>query len=244
MRRITKQQLALDVTDRGHILLHFPSHYKSVKDKVRFKCLTCNEEWETSVHSYRTSKSGCPSCKKETASLTHKGKNVSEETRLLIGKKASARPGSLRGVTGIDHPAWKGGYGRNKSQQSSKDYEWKNAVKKRCKNQCIVTGEKKDLVCHHIDGWNLFPNRRHDISNGVLLKKDIHKMFHDANSYGNNTEDQFKTFLLNYFQLDWQKIKADLQHGNHQPSSLKSLSPKGEEVGEKVQRLEGEELNQ
>lgn len=79
-------------------------------------------------------------------------------------------------------------------------------------------------------------------------------MFHDANSYGNNTEDQFETFLLNYFQLDWQKIKADLQHGNHQPSSLKSLSPDmlhnvvvyemGEEVGEKVQRLEGEELNQ
>ena len=50
-------------------------------------------------------------------------------------------------------------------------------------------------------------------------------MFHDANSYGNNTEAQFETFLLNYFQLDWQKIKADLQHGNHQPSSLKSLSP-------------------
>lgn len=120
MRRITKQQLALDVTDCGHIWLHFPSHYKSVKDKVRFKCLTCNEEWETSIHSYRTSKSGCPSCKKETASLTHKGKNVSEETRLLIGQKASARPGSLRGVTGIDHPAWKGGYGRNKSQQCGK----------------------------------------------------------------------------------------------------------------------------
>ncbi len=74
----------------------------------------------------------------EGDSLTHP--NVSEETRLLIGRKASARPGSLRGVTGTDHPAWKGGYGRNKSQQSFKDYEWKNAVKKRCKNQCIVTG--------------------------------------------------------------------------------------------------------
>ena len=72
-------------------------------------------------------------------------------------------------------------------------------------------------------------------------------MFHDANSYGNNTKDQFAAFLLNYLQLDWQKIKADLQHGNHQPNSLKSFSSNiemGEEVGEKVQRLEGEELNQ
>ena len=228
MRRITKQQLTLDATDRNHVLLHFPPDYKSIKDKVRFQCLTCNEEWETSVNSYRVTlsknTSGCPSCKKRTLSLIHKGKKLSEKSRLLIGKKASERPGSLRGVTGTDHPAWKGGYGRNKSQQSTKDYEWKNAVKKRCKNQCIVTGEKKDLVCHHLDGWNLFPNRRHDASNGVLLKKHIHKMFHDVNRYGNNTEDQFETFLLNYFQLDWQKIKSDLQHGNHQPSSLKSLS--------------------
>ena len=57
-------------------------------------------------------------------SLT-KAKNVNEKTRLLIRRKASARPGSLRGVTDTAHPAWKGGYGRNKSQSSTKDYEWK-----------------------------------------------------------------------------------------------------------------------
>lgn len=84
---------------------------------------------------------------------------------------------------------------------------------------------RKNLECHHLDGWNSFPNRRHDVSNGALLKKRIHKMFHDANSYGNNREDQFEAFLFNCFGLDWQKMKADLQHGNHQPSSLKSLSP-------------------
>jgi hypothetical protein len=158
--RLTKEQLAIDVTDRGYMLLHFPPNYKSVRDKSRFKCLTCNEEWETSVHSYRTTKSGCPLCKKETVSRTHKGKNVSEKTRFLIGKKVSARPGSLRGVTGKDHPAWKGRYGRNKSQQSTEDYEWKNAVKKRCQSQCIITGEKNI--------WNVIT-----LMAGILFQIDV-----------------------------------------------------------------------
>jgi hypothetical protein len=78
----------------------------------------------------------------------------------LIGEKASQRPGSLLGVTSVKHPAWKGGYGRDKIQQSNKDFEWKNAVKKRCHNMCIVTSKQKNFECHHLGGWNLFPSKR------------------------------------------------------------------------------------
>lgn len=70
---------------------------------------------------------------------------------MLISHKASLRPGSLLGIKGKNHPRWKGGYARDKNYKSNKDYEWKNAVKKRCNYMCIVTGQKEKLVSHHID---------------------------------------------------------------------------------------------
>lgn len=264
-RRLTKREIALKAADREHLLLVFPEDYKSVDNKIKLKCLGCQYDWETTVRSYLNSKNGCKSCKAKIISYTQTGKKVSEAIRSLISEKASQRPGSLLGVTGAKHPAWKGGYGRDKIQQSNKDFEWKNAVKKRCHYMCIVTSKQKNLECHHLDGWNLFPSKRYDPSNGVCLHKSIHKMFHDANKYGNNTERQFAAFLFNGFQLDWQKIKIDLQQGNHQPSPPKSclfqaldeaqdlpsrrvLFPASklleEDVGGKVQRLEGEELSQ
>lgn len=48
-------------------------------------------------------------------------------------------------------------------------------------------------------------------------------MFHDIHKYGNNNEMQFKNFLFSLFNLGWDKIKIDLQHGNHHPISLKSI---------------------
>lgn len=247
-RKLTREEVALKATDREHLVLNFPEDYKSVDSKIKLRCLICEYDWETTVRSYLNSKNGCKSCKAKTTSRTHKGKEVSETARSLIGEKASKRPGSLLGVTGENHPAWKGGYGRDKTQQSNKDFEWKNEVKKRCHYRCIVTSKKEDLECHHLDGWNIFPDKRYDPSNSVCLHKSIHKRFHNANSYGNNTELQFAAFLFNIWQLDWQRIKIELQQGNRQPSSPKSSSLEPHEferdVGEKVQRLEGEELNQ
>lgn len=223
-KRLRKEDIAVKAADRQHLLLHFPDDYRGVTDKIKLRCLLCKVDWETTLCSYLNSKNGCRSCKNKIISFTHKNKNVSQETRHLIGEKASKRPGSLLGVKGEDHPAWKGGYGRERYKPSTKDFEWKNAVKKKCHYQCIITGKKERLECHHLDGWNLFPEKRYDVSNGVLIDKSIHKLFHDANKYGGNTELQFEAFLFNVFNLNWSKIKIDLQQGNHQPISLKSES--------------------
>lgn len=181
---------------------------------------------------------GVRSAKKKITSRTHKGKFVSELTRRKIGEKCSARPGSLLNVFGEKHPCWKGGYGRSVTEQSTQDYIWKNAVRKRCRGLCIVSGEKKNVECHHINGWNRFPDQRNHPENGVLLHKTIHKAFHNTYKYGNNTEKQFEDFLLVNFQLDWKQIKIALQQGNHQPSSFNCNI-----IKEKVQRLEGDQLN-
>nr|YP_009184807.1 putative HNH homing endonuclease [Jenufa perforata]ALO62925.1 putative HNH homing endonuclease [Jenufa perforata] len=221
--KLTKKSVEELANKRDHILLSFPENYKSVQDKIELKCLVCNSQWKTSVHSYKNAKNGCKNCKNKKASIVHKNKITSSSTKLLISQKARLRPSSLLGVKGSNHPKWKGGYGRDKNNPSNQDYVWKNAVKKRCQYMCIITSKKKNTMCHHLNGWNLFPDQRYDILNGVLLHRDIHRLFHDTYKYGNNTELQFKEFLLNEFNLNWEKIKVDLQHGNHHPNSPKSL---------------------
>ena len=42
---------------------------------------------------------------------------------MLISKNRSGKKGSLLGITGEKHPCWKGGYGREKNSQSTKDYQ-------------------------------------------------------------------------------------------------------------------------
>jgi len=113
----------------------------------------------------------------------------------------------LTGVFGKDHPAWKGGYGRDLKNPSTEDYAWKNGVRDLYNRKCALTGASKDLVCHHLNGWNAFPTQRHDITNGVLLEARIHSNFHGVYKFGNNTEEQFIDFCKTYYDIDWLKVK-------------------------------------
>jgi hypothetical protein len=145
----------------------------------------------------------------------------------LIAQKAKGRPGSLLNVTGKNHPSYKGGYGRDKNERSTLDYSWINAIKKVFNKTCVLSRVKTNLVCHHLDGWNLFPERRYDISNGVCIQKDLHKEFHNLYGYGNNTEAQFAEYCKIKHNVDWYLLKET--YGNHQPSLAQSQSIIGRE---------------
>lgn len=209
-KKLTEEQFKKLVAERNHLLLckDFSKEYQNVKSKMEFKCLTCETQFTTTVHSYRNAKkTGCPGCKKIVASKTHSGKIVSEQTRALIGQKASQRPGSLRNVTGEAHPRYKGGYSRDKDKRSNDDYVWINSVKKIYNKTCVVTGAKQNLACHHLEGWNICPERRFDVNNGVLLRKDLHKEFHKIYGFGNNTEVQFADYCQKFHNINWYELK-------------------------------------
>jgi hypothetical protein len=187
---------------RNHNLVSMEG-YTCVKSKIKFFCLTCNNEFETSLASYKNSpKTGCPHCKKKTISELHTNKLVSSQTRQKLSKKATGRKGSLKGVYGKNHPAFKGTPSRDFHNPSTDYYIWINAVRERVGRYCCVTGSKKDLVVHHLYGWNAYPDLRYDITNGIVLTKQIHKEFHDKWGYGNNTKEQFIQFLKDQYNME------------------------------------------
>jgi len=212
-KKLTQAELEQLAKERNHALIcsDFSNEYKNVHSTMKFRCLTCNTEFKSTVHSYKNAKkTGCPTCKKESISTAQTNKIVSEQTRKLIGTKVSARPGSLVNVKGENHPRYKGGYGRDTTRPSTVDYEWMNAVKKRCNFSCVITGSKTNIVCHHLEAWNSRPELRYVISNGICLRRDLHKEFHDLYKYGNNTEEQFADYCQKKHSIDWYKLKKKL----------------------------------
>nr|AWX53464.1 hypothetical protein [Scotinosphaera sp. NIES-154] len=208
--KLTKTQIENLAFSRNHLLItpNFTEVYKNVKSVLTFECLTCHSTFECSVHSYKNArKTGCPECKKIKTSQTHKGKILSNETRALIGEKASQRTGSLKNRFGENHPCFKGGYGRDKKTRSTLDYCWINGIKKLYNRKCVLTETKTNLECHHLDSWNQAIDRRHDLKNGVLITHEIHKTFHKTYGYGNNTEAQFSAFCKNVYNVDWFEMK-------------------------------------
>lgn len=211
----TQQDLRELAQKRNHTLISAEG-YTSVHSLIKIRCETCKNEWETKAHSYiNAKKTGCPECKKVAISNVHQGKTVSPATRAKISAQAQGRPGSLTGVTGPQHPAYKGGYGRDLKNPSTKDYVWKNGVRERCNYTCVITGEKNKnngpgFACHHLESYNTNPSLRYDIENGVYLKKEIHQHFHKLYKSGNNTEEQFAEYCKVHHDFDWNERKREL----------------------------------
>ena len=78
---------------------------------------------------------------------------------------------------------------------------WRKRVRKRCKNKCDITGEKKKLYAHHLnDVSNHWKQRKH-VKNGVMIVKRLHKIFHCDYMGGYRvkcTKEDYETFKLDY----------------------------------------------
>jgi hypothetical protein len=110
---------------------------------------------------------------------------------------------------GENNPSWKPPeecYGGEAMQaRNSVEYDiWRFAVYKRDKNICILCGVRKDpMVAHHLDGFNLFPEKRYDVDNGITLCDYHHIAFHSNYGFGNNTKEQFEDFKIRTTEMTY-----------------------------------------
>lgn len=115
---------------------------------------------------------GKPSPRKDKKSrypVWNKGKRAKDDNRVLVGKNS---------------PRWKGGTSRGyKDGYYSADYKkWRMDVFQRdnfeCKGCNKVGGY---LTAHHIKSFRFYPELRFDISNGITLCEECHKL---TDNYG------------------------------------------------------------
>jgi len=51
------------------------------------------------------------------------------------------------------------------------------------------------LNAHHINAYNVFPELRYDVTNGLTLCEPCHREFHNQYGYGFNTVEQLEEWL-------------------------------------------------
>jgi hypothetical protein len=86
---------------------------------------------------------------------------------------------------------------RIKTRNLTEYRDWRTFVYKRDKFTCRCCNDSTggNLNAHHLDGWDKYPDKRFELSNGITLCETCHLAFHKAFGYGNNTKSQFDTFL-------------------------------------------------
>lgn len=72
--------------------------------------------------------------------------------------------------------------------------EWRKKVYQRDGYTCQLTGQRGDLVAHHLYAWNRYPDKRYDPDNGVTLLASVHRTFHRLYGRGDNTREEFDEF--------------------------------------------------
>lgn len=65
-------------------------------------------------------------------------------------------------------------------REANIDYElWRDAIRKKYNNTCQQCGKKTGIMhAHHIKEYAKYPEKRYDISNGILLCEECHKKLH------------------------------------------------------------------
>ena len=89
-------------------------------------------------------------------------------------------------------------------RQSVEYAEWRIKVWSRDKNLCKVCNTRqKVMIAHHLDGFNIFPEKRFDVDNGVTLCDRHHIAFHTNYGFGNNTKSQFEEYLATTTEMTY-----------------------------------------
>ena len=108
------------------------------------------------------------------------GKPKCLDCGIQLGKYGAKRCNKCTGIIkrGINHPNWKGGISKDSHSLTNPQYkEWRSKVFERDNWTCQTCGERGCyLEPHHIKGWAKYPELRFELTNGVTLCQECHKL--------------------------------------------------------------------
>lgn len=150
---------------------------------IKYKCDNCNNIYETIYHRYfsKAKPEGNDLCKKCYRKLYPFGKHIHNWG---FGENA---PNWNPNMTDDD-----------RTYRDTPEYkEFIKECLKRDKYICQISGQiGGELEVHHIKSYARYPELRIDISNGIVLSKEIHREFHKKYGKFNFTENDFNNFRM------------------------------------------------
>lgn len=98
-KRLTISHFEQLCAERNHVLVSFDG-YTGVKSTLSFKCNICGHEWNSTAHSYKSSKTGCWGCKKKAISDFTQTRVFTAEGRKRLSLLKLGKPAWNKGVKG------------------------------------------------------------------------------------------------------------------------------------------------
>lgn len=142
----------------------------------------------------------------ESVKLAHKNKpfgfikGIKVWNKDLKGIHLSPKTEFKKGCIGALNASWKGGTttGLRKLRVSMENKMWRKSCLERDDWTCQITGIRGgELAVHHINNFAEYPELRFALDNGITMRKELHKEFHQIYGYRNNTRGQLEEFINN-----------------------------------------------
>lgn len=111
--------------------------------------------------------------------------------------QACAHLSSAKGISGENHWNYNPDLTdeeRLENRRHSINRKIREKVISRDSNQCQLCQTSENLIYHHLNGWDHFPEQRQSLDNILTLCETCHNEFHDKYGRGDNTKEQFKLF--------------------------------------------------
>ena len=121
--------------------------------------------------------------------------------------KISSNQNILKGHKGCVHPKWIKDRTKLKSKRMNfEEREFFKVILSERNYTCEITNKKSNkLSVHHLDSYSLFPDKRFDKDNVIVILYEIHKEFHNNYGYNNiKKEDWYKYTKSELFEK-WKK---------------------------------------
>jgi hypothetical protein len=135
--------------------------------------------------------------------------------------------------TGEDHHSWNPDLTQEEREEERNTYEnreWKKSVLKKGKYLCVIcgtNGKESKLIAHHLNSYIVFPDDRYKVSNGIVLCKKCHIIYHhSAFPKQSATKEQWRVFCKYYKKyfgrgVETRKlIKQDIKMDGRPPGQL------------------------